>query len=220
MIVCHGVTKRFDPNVLALGQHLFPDRQGRVRLYRRRLGLRQIDPGQAAAQRKWSRRGARSLSAAVTSAACARRASRSYAATSAASSRTSSCFPTAARPRTWPTPSTFQGESAQNIRRKVPEVLSMVGLVDKDGLASEPALRRRSSSASSIARAFVNHPPLLSATSRPGTSIPTPRRDHAGALLDQTAPARTILMVNARPRDGRQDAPPRDRARKRARSPR
>jgi cell division transport system ATP-binding protein len=53
-----------------------------------------------------------------------------------------------------------QGESSTNIRRKVPEVLNMVGLTHK--MSSLPdELSGGEQQRVSIARAFVNHPPLL-----------------------------------------------------------
>src|SRR3954468_13432310 len=53
-----------------------------------------------------------------------------------------------------------QGESPTNIRRKVPEVLNMVGLTHK--MSSLPdELSDGEQQRVSIARAFVNHPPLL-----------------------------------------------------------
>ena len=53
-----------------------------------------------------------------------------------------------------------QGENPTNIRRKVPEVLNMVGLTHK--MSSLPdELSGGEQQRVSIARAFVNHPPLL-----------------------------------------------------------
>jgi cell division transport system ATP-binding protein len=53
-----------------------------------------------------------------------------------------------------------QGENQAQIRRKVPEVLNMVGLTHK--MASLPdELSGGEQQRVSIARAFVNHPPLL-----------------------------------------------------------
>jgi cell division transport system ATP-binding protein len=53
-----------------------------------------------------------------------------------------------------------QGENSTAIRRKVPEVLNMVGLTHK--MSSLPdELSGGEQQRVSIARAFVNHPPLL-----------------------------------------------------------
>ena len=94
-----------------------------------------------------------------------------------------------------------QGESRNQIRRKVPEVLAMVGLSQKANSYPDE-LSGGEQQRVSIARAFVNHPPLLVCD----------RRDHAAPLPDQ--PLRYHdSHGDARPRDGRQDAAPRHRPR-------
>ena len=53
-----------------------------------------------------------------------------------------------------------QGDSSTNIRRKVPEVLALVGLSGKSNQLPDE-LSGGEQQRVSIARAFVNHPPLL-----------------------------------------------------------
>ena len=83
-----------------------------------------------------------------------------------------------------------QGDSSAQIRRKVPEVLNLVGLSHKMNSRPEE-LSGGEQQRVSIARAFVNHPPLLScATSRRGTSTRTRPSGSCSSSTGSTAPER------------------------------
>jgi cell division transport system ATP-binding protein len=87
-----------------------------------------------------------------------------------------------------------QGESAQNIRRKVPEVLGLVGLSDKmDSLPSQ--LSGGEQQRVSIARAFVNHPPLLVCDEPTGNLDPDTSVGIMQLLYSINRTGATILMV-------------------------
>jgi len=72
------------------------------------------------------------------------------------------------------------GENPRGIRRKVPEILSLVGLSEKSARYPNE-LSGGEQQRVSIARAFVNHPRLLIAASPRGTSTPRLHRHHAAA---------------------------------------
>ncbi len=88
-----------------------------------------------------------------------------------------------------------QGESSASIRRKVPEVLNLVGLAHK--MSSRPdELSGGEQQRVSIARAVVNHPPLLICDEPTGNLDP----DTSVGIMQllhriNTAGGTTILMV-------------------------
>ena len=88
----------------------------------------------------------------------------------------------------------MQGESAANIRRKVPEVLSLVGLSDK--MSSLPdELSGGEQQRVSIARAVVNHPPLLICDEPTGNLDPDTSVGIMQLLYRINRAGTTILMV-------------------------
>ncbi len=87
-----------------------------------------------------------------------------------------------------------QGESRANIRRKVPEVLALVGLSHKvNSLPDE--LSGGEQQRVSIARAFVNHPPLLICDEPTGNLDPDTSVGIMQLLYRINRSGTTILMV-------------------------
>ena len=87
-----------------------------------------------------------------------------------------------------------QGESAANIRSKVPEVMNMVGLAHKmNSLPDE--LSGGEQQRVSIARAFVNHPPLLVCDEPTGNLDPDTSVGIMQLLYRINRAGTTILMV-------------------------
>jgi cell division transport system ATP-binding protein len=87
-----------------------------------------------------------------------------------------------------------QGESRSSIRRKVPEVMNMVGLAHKmDSLPDE--LSGGEQQRVSIARAVVNHPPLLVCDEPTGNLDPDTSVGIMQLLYRINRAGTTILMV-------------------------
>jgi cell division transport system ATP-binding protein len=87
-----------------------------------------------------------------------------------------------------------QGEGSGSIRRKVPEVLSLVGLGDKmSGLPDE--LSGGEQQRVSIARAIVNHPPLLLCDEPTGNLDPDTSVEIMQLLYRINRAGTTILMA-------------------------
>ncbi len=87
-----------------------------------------------------------------------------------------------------------QGESNVSIRRKVPEVLNLVGLAHKmNSLPNE--LSGGEQQRVSIARAFVNHPPLLICDEPTGNLDPDTSVGIMQLLYRINRSGTTILMV-------------------------
>jgi len=87
-----------------------------------------------------------------------------------------------------------QGESSANIRRKVPEALSLVGLSDKTGSLPDE-LSGGEQQRVSIARAVVNHPPLLICDEPTGNLDPDTSVGIMQLLYRINRAGTTILMV-------------------------
>jgi cell division transport system ATP-binding protein len=87
-----------------------------------------------------------------------------------------------------------QGESSAQIRRKVPEVLNLVGLAHKMNSRPEE-LSGGEQQRVSIARAFVNHPPLLVCDEPTGNLDPDTSVGIMQLLYRINRTGTTILMV-------------------------
>jgi cell division transport system ATP-binding protein len=87
-----------------------------------------------------------------------------------------------------------QGESSAQIRKKVPEVLTMVGLAHKMNARPEE-LSGGEQQRVSIARAFVNHPPLLVCDEPTGNLDPDTSVGIMQLLYRINRTGTTILMV-------------------------
>jgi cell division transport system ATP-binding protein len=87
-----------------------------------------------------------------------------------------------------------QGENNNSIRRKVPEVMNMVGLAHKmNSLPDE--LSGGEQQRVSIARAFVNHPPLLVCDEPTGNLDPDTSVGIMQLLYRINRAGTTVLMV-------------------------
>ena len=171
-------------------RRLLRDRQGRVRLHRRRLRLGQVDGHPPVAEGARADAGPDRRRRPRPRRASSARRCRCCGATSAASSRTSSCCRTAPRPRTSPTRSRCRARTRTSIRRKVPEVLNLVGLAHKMIVAARRALRRRA--AARLDRARLRQPPAAPDLRRADRQ---PRSRHVASgscscSTGSTAPAR------------------------------
>jgi cell division transport system ATP-binding protein len=87
-----------------------------------------------------------------------------------------------------------QGESSGAIRRKVPEVLTLVGLAHKMGSYPDE-LSGGEQQRVSIARAFVNHPPLLVCDEPTGNLDPDTSVGIMQLLYRINRSGTTVLMV-------------------------
>ena len=107
-----------------------------------------------------------------------------------------------------------QGERPDAIRKKVPEALSLVGLAHKAGSLPDE-LSGGEQQRVSIARAVVNHPPLLICDEPTGNLDPDTSVGIMQLLYRINRAGHDRADGHPRPRDGRQDAQARDRPRRR-----
>ncbi len=111
------------------------------------------------------------------------------------------------------------GASRAEIREQVPQTLRLVGLSTK--LNSYPdQLSGGEQQRVSVARAFVNHPPLLLADEPSGNLDPVTSIGIMQLLYRINKAGTTVARRHPRPRDGRQHAAPRGRALRGPRRPR
>ncbi len=100
------------------------------------------------------------------------------------------------------------GGTRKEIRAKVPDILRLTGLSTK--LHNLPTqLSGGEQQRVSIARAFVNHPPLLLADEPTGNLDPDTSIDIMRLLYRINRTGTTVLVATHDSGDGRQDAPPR-----------
>ena len=104
------------------------------------------------------------------------------------------------------------GRSRKEIRAKVPDILRLTGLSTK--LHNYPdQLSGGEQQRVSVARAFVNHPPLLLADEPTGNLDPETSIGIMQLLYRINRTGTTVLVATHDSHDGRPHAPPRDRAR-------
>ena len=194
MIVFESVTKIYDPDVSGAPRGLLRDRQGRVRLRRRRLRLRASRRSSGSCSRSSSRPAGRIFVG-------GRDLTRLRRSNVPQLRRNVGCvfqdfklLPTRSAAENVAYALKVQGESASNIRRKVPEVMNMVGLSHKmNSLPDE--LSGGEQQRVSIARAFVNHPPLLVCDEPTGNLDPDTSVGIMQLLYRINRAGTTILMV-------------------------
>ena len=212
MIVFEAVSKVYDPDVDGAPRRLLRDRQGRVRLRRRRVGLGQVDDDPAAAQgdradaRADHRRRPRPRPAQALEGADAAPQRRLRLPGLQAAART------ARRPRTSPTRSRCRARAATRSARRCPRCSGSSGSPHK--MSSYPdELSGGEQQRVSIARAVVNHPPLLICDEPTGNLDPDTSVGIMQLLYRINRAGHDDPHGHPRPRDGGQDAQARDRAR-------